>query len=465
MWIEEKVSASSIQSPQFSLCCQEGKVQLEKLLEAPEPLYSLLCDEGAVRNIFAIKLEFTIAYFLSLHLAAKLMKGLIKQEFLIPLGFLDRITTGLVPYYQLNDTKQDMHNYTSMMNGKRLMYCSAQSTIQLKAYWRTSTNSGSDFGQSSGNCDIVVKNRTGELQGISELHPLYMALQYPLLFPYGESGFHLKIPYHSNDGKRKTQRVTRVGEGTTLQRGEKLFVQYLLDSYTSSKEKQPEWFRFNQGNISAKLYNNIVDGDLDAQSVGKRIVLPSSLTGSARYMIQNYQDAMAPCSTFENPSLFITFTANTKWPDFTEMLSLIPRLDIICIVFKLKLKQLMIDLIGTEIFGKTEACSILLINIFCFAYVYTIEFRKRGLPHAHILLWLDKNNSVVTPEKIDDIISAEIPLKEENEEAYKLVSQHMLYGHCGKSSDIINFPCFYSSVEKNLSRLTGKVFHTSRMDN
>ena len=37
--------------------------------------------------------------------------------------------------------------------------------------------------------DIIVEKRSGLLQRINELHPKFMALQYPLLFPYGEDGF------------------------------------------------------------------------------------------------------------------------------------------------------------------------------------------------------------------------------------------------------------------------------------
>lgn len=66
--------------------------------------------------------------------------------------------------------------------------------------------------------------------------------------------------------------------------------------------------------------------------------------------------------------------------------------------------------------------------------VYTIEFQKRGLPHAHILLWLDKSNNDKTTEFIDSIISAEIPDKIENIAAYDLVTQFMMHGPCGKAN-------------------------------
>ena len=43
------------------------------------------------------------------------------------------------------------------------------------------------------------------------------------------------------------------------------------------------------------------------------------------------------------------------------------------------------------------------------AYVYTIEFQKRGLPHAHMLFVLDYKNKLTSPEMIDKYITAEIP--------------------------------------------------------
>jgi hypothetical protein len=42
--------------------------------------------------------------------------------------------------------------------------------------------------------DIVVAQQASLFQHISELHVGYMALHYPLLFPYSEDGWHLNIP-------------------------------------------------------------------------------------------------------------------------------------------------------------------------------------------------------------------------------------------------------------------------------
>lgn len=40
---------------------------------------------------------------------------------------------------------------------------------------------------------------------------------------------------------------------------------------------------------------------------------------------------------------------------------------------------------------------------------YVIEFQKRGLPHAHIVITFHNNDSLLDVGAVDDIISARIP--------------------------------------------------------
>ena len=47
---------------------------------------------------------------------------------------------------------------------------------------------------------IIVKRHGGELQIINELHPAYMPLHFPLLFPRGDLGYQLNIPYAPRNG-------------------------------------------------------------------------------------------------------------------------------------------------------------------------------------------------------------------------------------------------------------------------
>ncbi|CAN6271300.1 unnamed protein product [Urochloa humidicola] len=92
---------------------------------------------------------------------------------------------------------------------------------------------------------------------------------------------------------------------------------------------------------------------------------------------------MAICRFYGPPALFITFTCNPKWQKIADALAFIPgqrpdaRPDIVSRVFKLKVEELVSELKKGTYFGKAQAV------------LYTVEFRKRGLPHVHILVWLE----------------------------------------------------------------------------
>ncbi|XP_068309880.1 uncharacterized protein [Pyrus communis] len=278
-----------------------------------------------------------------------------------------------------------------------------------------------DIGQFHTERDIVVEHRTDGLQRITKLHPKYMALQYPLLFPYGQDGYRKDRPGHSD----------------TLLKGGRLFQQYLGDAYATLEEDRLDFIRANQDSFRTEglkgIHEALKAGNATSSSVGKRVILPTSFTGSVRYMINNYQDAMAICRHLGNPDLFITFTCNAKWPEIIEDLRDKPgckaedRPDLISRIFKAKLDHLIKYLKSGKPFGDVESV------------IYTVEFQKIGLPHCHILLWVNQHYKCHSPYDVDSIISAELPDEERDKAGYDAVSQYMIHGPCGVANQFS--PC------------------------
>ncbi|CAH1426030.1 unnamed protein product [Lactuca virosa] len=71
--------------------------------------------------------------------------------------------------------------------------------------------------------------------------------------------------------------------------------------------------------------------------------------------------------------------------------------------------------------------------------VYTIEFQKRGLPHCHVCLFLEKNSKIPNPEDIDRVICAELPDKDSEPDLYQIVCDNMIHGPCGNDQPFM--PC------------------------
>ncbi|KAH7663238.1 hypothetical protein IHE45_14G040000 [Dioscorea alata] len=63
-----------------------------------------------------------------------------------------------------------------------------------------------DIGISDHGRDIIIEHPEEGLKRINDLHPLFMPLQYRLLFPHGEDCFHLNIPYEESPIRNKLSR-------------------------------------------------------------------------------------------------------------------------------------------------------------------------------------------------------------------------------------------------------------------
>jgi hypothetical protein len=284
---------------------------------------------------------------------------------------------------------------------------------------------------------VIIQERGGGVQRIPSTHTSYDPLAYVITHMFADKGWTYDgIPKIKCDRYGKPEKsaqgdwlyTTKFVTATeyyayrfhtrddpklndilqdTLTYGGLLKQQFECDMYVKVEEQRLKFLQMqeNQKTIKADTYSGLADAiHANEQSLaGKRIILPATFTGGPRYMYKNFQNAMAIVRKFGKPFLFITFTTNPQWREILENLrpgdKAHHRTDLIARVFRLKLKALLKDITDKDhaIFGKKVA------------HAMTVEFQKRGLPHAHILLILSESDRQVSEEQYDSYVCAEIP--------------------------------------------------------
>ena len=172
----------------------------------------------------------------------------------------------------------------------------------------------------------------------------------------------------------------------TIIKGGRLYQQFLVDAFVNVEEDRLDYIRANQSDLRSEIYKGIheaiLKGDVEGNSAGK-IIVPSSLTGSPRYMINNYQDAMAICRAYGNPDLFITFTCNTCWPEIQRDIRKYrpykqeDKPDIVTRIFRAKVMDMIAYIKSGEPFGRTIAGAyafLLLFDVQLIINFYTIFY-------------------------------------------------------------------------------------------
>lgn len=195
--------------------------------------------------------------------------------------------------------------------------------------------------------------------------------------------------------------MIRENEDNHILKCRQLYHKYVVDMYVKIETERLTFIRLNQTKLRSEEYIHLRDAintDGNAQNVGRMTILPATYIGSPRHMHEYAQDAMSYVRHYGTADLFITFTCNPHWIEIKQELfpgqSPIDRHDITARVFRQKLKSLMDFIVKHYVFGETRC------------WMYSVEWQKRGLPHAHILIWSVEK---IRPNEVDAVISAEIP--------------------------------------------------------
>ncbi|XP_076886674.1 uncharacterized protein LOC143536612 [Bidens hawaiensis] len=240
-----------------------------------------------------------------------------------------------------------------------------------------------DIGDAMDKRDIIVNSRSGGLQRISELHPSYTPLQFPLIYPFGGDGYKVDIAHRNVDTsstaarKKCTMREffayrlqDRPNQFSLPLNGRRLFQQLLVDKYTMVESQRLHFIRGKQSELRSDTYE----------------------------ILRNLK-------TVENSDV------------------------------------------------STSRQRVMLLSSFNVGTIYTIEFQKRGLPHAHICLFIAPENKIHNPSHIDNFISSEIPDKVTEPDLFQLVSDHMLHSPCGEAN-----PSYSCMIDRECSKNFPKRF-------
>ncbi|WVZ85278.1 LOW QUALITY PROTEIN: hypothetical protein U9M48_032225, partial [Paspalum notatum var. saurae] len=227
--------------------------------------------------------------------------------------------------------------------------------------------------------DIVVETLNCRLKPVSPIHPALMALQYPLLFPYGEPGFHTSIKF-AETADRVSDRDEasmyeyygadlhyRPGQPNPALCSGRLSQQYQVNAYSCVEANKLNFYYFNQDLLRCETYQGISDavghGTSIGADVGVKKTLPASHIGGKRYIQQNYHDY------------------------------------IVVRVFHMKLEEYLTDIKEGRVFGPVRA-----------------------------------GQREQTAEDVDKYISAELPDPKVDPLGFSLVQEFMIHGPCGRAN-------------------------------
>lgn len=253
---------------------------------------------------------------------------------------------------------------------------------------------------------------------------LWEPLAYPLLFPHGTLGWGV-VGNIDNIGAVAAHNIdvpttqmwhyrARLLREPRFQIFGRLANEYAVDMFTRSIECRLNYIHANQRRLQQE------DAELmgvDHVERNQDIYLPASFLGSNRWASEQIADSLAIAARLGGPTFFVTFTCNINWPEITSQLrsgqSWTDVPVVVARVFRQKLSSFLRTLktlfphIGRPLY-----------------IIHCVEFQKRGVPHAHILVKYAYD--CTQPADIDSIVSAEVP---DDAEDAALVRQFMIHHH------------------------------------
>ncbi|SAM09761.1 hypothetical protein [Absidia glauca] len=447
VWINEKLTSSSLSNPIYSICCNSGKVLLPLPSPPPEPMLSIILNHTSSNEaasdlhntsadsnnlqmerdkVFRIsgtiyhklggitnpngQSKFAQVYFQDPEEQLRQRTSLIQHLNPRTIGMIQQIilanncfSQGLMSAYEQYGSNP-IENLAIRIRaaptlGRRY---DVPSCPEIAAMVVENSTDGTFHPH-----DVVIKNRNGGLRTISSLHPSYMPLHYVLMFPYGEDGWSPDMRSFSGDQQRVISRgysayMLMVRDNHYIHHYNRLFQQYVVDNYIRIEAGNLKFLRENQKTLRAEMYNGIGDG-ADPNQIGSTGWIGYRSAKRDTELIYHYdvQSNLARIKQALPPG-----QSATDRPDITSR------------VFHMKMQDLMKNVIMSKCFGEV------------IGYIATVEFQKRGLPHIHIVVILAASDRPMTSSQYDNFVCAELPDINAHPALHHTVTRSMIHGPC-----------------------------------
>ena len=142
-------------------------------------------------------------------------------------------------------------------------------------------------------CNLRGKTEENNIRILDHTHRSYDPMAYPLMFPSGRDGWNIFLKSTLEKHVSLLQYVKfhtmirkKIGFNP-IHHLNKLSQQWIVDQYCKHEQSQMKWLAKNQKKIRADQYHKVQDniGADDITQTGVPTILPSSHTGSPRYIL------------------------------------------------------------------------------------------------------------------------------------------------------------------------------------
>ena len=159
--------------------------------------------------------------------------------------------------------------------------------------------------------DVALFPPNGPITRINETNSLYDPLHYVLMFPYAETGWREGLTLSGrelssaapNQQRHGRQNIVSVRQFYAYRLHERvncylhlygrLWHQFIVDMFSKVEQRRMHYYRTHQRQLRVDVYSgmtdalqqDVADNTMDlARNLGRRVILPSSHTGSPRYV-------------------------------------------------------------------------------------------------------------------------------------------------------------------------------------